>query len=84
MFSVEKVKHGKWIQNPYAKWCSICGRYYWRRDGEFWNYCPNCGSKMDKDLLERDHYDCTGCGFASTCTDEEQQQCLSRAARQFS
>ena len=53
---VELVRNGHWIeytkviiQEPYNKWeqawkCSKCGF-----DDEFvaYNYCPNCGAKMD-------------------------------------
>lgn len=48
---VEPVRHGYWIEdNPHcdglcSKWiCSECGE-----DGgdEYFNYCPNCGAKMD-------------------------------------
>lgn len=53
---VEPVRHGRWIEytkviipDPYNKWeqawkCSECGF-----DDGFvaYNYCPNCGAKMD-------------------------------------
>ena len=53
---VAPVKHGRWIEytkviipEPYNKWeqawkCSECGF-----DDGFvaYNYCPNCGAKMD-------------------------------------
>ena len=47
------VRHGKWAFNPgdafeamFAKpKCSECG--FESADG--WNYCPNCGARMDKD-----------------------------------
>lgn len=53
---VSPVRHGKWIEytkviipEPYNKWeqawkCSECGF-----DDGFvaYNYCPNCGAKMD-------------------------------------
>lgn len=70
----DPVKHGKWIEYPIAdemNQCSECGIL---RFGES-NYCPNCGAKMDGGEIH-DHYNCTGCGFMSTCTDEEAQQCL--------
>lgn len=52
----EPVKHGKWTRVDKNKYnddeatCSICGvtfasgysNPYW------WDYCPNCGAKMDE------------------------------------
>lgn len=38
-------KRGEWIEDKYTRKCSICGSTYWRRGGDEWNYCPNCGSK---------------------------------------
>lgn len=47
---VEPVKHGKWIGKPIAGYstvrCSICRTAYLENAGQ-WNYCPNCGAKMD-------------------------------------
>ena len=50
----EKQKQGKWIKadsqqffrkhHPYYT-CSICN---YRKGGK-WNYCPNCGAKMESD-----------------------------------
>ena len=49
---VAPVRHGHWIE----KWkydfgticdCSICGTRIFD-DGHTWNYCPNCGAKMDE------------------------------------
>lgn len=56
--NVATVRHGRWIEytkviipEPYNKWeqawkCSECGF-----DDGFvaYNYCPNCGAKMDGD-----------------------------------
>lgn len=39
------VKHGKWIADKYTRKCSECKSTYWMREGNEWNYCPNCGSK---------------------------------------
>lgn len=59
----EKVKHGRWeIGNilDYASRptgrkvgkCSVCGKLTpeWRRMTDYhnWQYCPNCGTKMDE------------------------------------
>lgn len=46
---VEPVRHGRWVAdltNPYGirYVCSVCGVVkQWKS-----NYCPNCGTKMDK------------------------------------
>lgn len=37
------VRHGRWDFDMSGAWCSVCGEY---SEGE-WNYCPNCGAKMD-------------------------------------
>lgn len=45
------VKHGKWIGKPVAGYstvrCSVCKEAYPENMGR-WNYCPNCGAKMDE------------------------------------
>ena len=86
----DAVKHGKWLPHPTEPdWdvCSVCGigthrrfhyddAVYGRYDvEESFIYCPHCGAKMDGGEIH-DHYNCTGCGFMSTCMDEEVQQCL--------
>ena len=56
---VQPVKHGRW--NRYET-CSICGVsksyfFYCTETGDWdgdWNYCPNCGAKMDADELEKE------------------------------
>lgn len=54
---VDPVKHGHWIevQRIHEKdhtaicECSLCGDTVWVYDGQrAWNYCPNCGAKMDE------------------------------------
>ena len=50
------VVHGRWEQIGYDKAmdrisCSVC-KEYWNicdNDTETFNYCPNCGAKMDGD-----------------------------------
>ena len=48
---VQPVKHGEWsqikiLQDGYkAKECSACKATFW--DLYHWNYCPNCGARMD-------------------------------------
>lgn len=51
-----KVRHGKWTrENNYGTWkCSECGCKVHRANplkGNIWNYnyCPNCGARMDED-----------------------------------
>jgi hypothetical protein len=47
-----EVVHGRWEQAEYHGFlrCSECKDVYiddtWVADGK-WNYCPNCGAKMD-------------------------------------
>lgn len=48
---VAPVRHGRWIeQEKYAFGvmydCSICDNRI-LDNGHSWNYCPNCGAKMD-------------------------------------
>ena len=42
--------YGHWIEKPYlfgtTRYCSVCGQNYGMPHGVF-NYCPNCGAKMD-------------------------------------
>ena len=46
---VEPVKHGEWDKKPFligtSYYCSECGDNF----GEPYNYCPNCGAKMDEE-----------------------------------
>lgn len=55
--ATSEVKHGHWIevQRIHEKdhtaicECSLCGDTVWVYDGQrAWNYCPNCGAKMDE------------------------------------
>jgi DNA-directed RNA polymerase subunit RPC12/RpoP len=46
--NVQETKHGKWEIMPHSllsNRCSSCGAVY--ETPEAWNYCPNCGTKMD-------------------------------------
>lgn len=43
---VAEVRHGKWNKNGNGRDCQICGFKYYANGG-FFNYCPNCGAKMD-------------------------------------
>ena len=48
-----EVVHGKWIDDTYSNGtydadCSICGESIkWNGCRNNFNYCPNCGAKMD-------------------------------------
>lgn len=45
---VEPVRHGRWIEGRDHLKCPVCRGLAKKdfRDG-CWNYCPNCGAKMD-------------------------------------
>lgn len=45
---VQEVRHGKWIKSKNERKCPICGYFYFTNIKSF-NYCPNCGAKMDKE-----------------------------------
>jgi hypothetical protein len=57
----EPVVHARWMHDPadianfYAGDCSNCGCAPKRRSMSFkpWDYCPNCGARMDADAPER-------------------------------
>ena len=49
---VVPVRHGRWIEQEKYTFgvmydCSICGNRI-LDNGHSWNYCPNCGAKMDE------------------------------------
>ena len=50
----KRVIRGEWVEKPYlfgtTKYCSRCGVNYGMPHGVF-NYCPNCGAKMDKEKI---------------------------------
>ena len=49
----EMIVHGKWVPSKFSgiMTCSVCKdcllENEWITRGK-WNYCPNCGAKMDK------------------------------------
>ncbi len=58
---VQEVRHGKWIYTSRSpEWadceCSECGyKDLFPNDIEcFYNYCPECGAKMDKEREKND------------------------------
>ena len=49
---VAPVRHGRWVEQEKYTFgtmydCSICGTRI-LDNGHSWNYCPNCGAKMDE------------------------------------
>ena len=49
--TIDPVKHGKWIWDDEGFHCSNCFYHAYGNTGEVlmgdWNYCPNCGAKME-------------------------------------
>ena len=47
---VVEPKRGRWINEPNCWYrCSVCGEHYPSIRGYMtYNYCPNCGAKMDE------------------------------------
>lgn len=55
----ESIKHGKWntvvnSNNHITYYCPICGSIFNKGCADLgdYNYCPNCGAKMDLDEVE--------------------------------
>ena len=46
---VQPVKHGRWM---YPFYCSECGFTPYYSSDLTYNYCPNCGARMDGDHNE--------------------------------
>ena len=50
---VAPVRHGRWVSIPHklARVCSVCNRdepyKFADIDANVYDYCPNCGAKMD-------------------------------------
>lgn len=51
----EPVRHGKWIKADSQQYfrkhypCFTCSECGYRKDSQKkWNYCPNCGCRMDE------------------------------------
>lgn len=62
-------RHGHWIEAKYPLFtCSECGATY-QDTGYGYNYCPNCGAKMDGACgrwhKQGDEYRCSECGDTS-------------------
>lgn len=55
---VAPVVHGRWIEKEKYTFgtmydCSICGTRI-LDNGHAWNYCPNCGARMDRETEGND------------------------------
>ena len=49
---VQEVRHGRWIVKDITPYCSVCHRpSEYECDGSHSKplFCPNCGTKMDKE-----------------------------------
>lgn len=47
----EPVRHGKWLTprgHENARCCSVCKCIYHKDSVQFYEYCPNCGAKMER------------------------------------
>ena len=57
---VAEVRHGRWVDKTDISRaaveqrvdCSVCGQIFWTMSALLFNYCPNCGARMDE---EADH-----------------------------
>ena len=55
---VAPVVHGRWVSVPHklARVCSVCNRdepyKFADIDVDVYDYCPNCGAKMDEEVSE--------------------------------
>lgn len=46
----EPIRHGHWILQANGHgMCSTCGIFVNLLNGMTWEYCPNCGAKMDEE-----------------------------------
>ena len=51
-----EVVHGWWEHAPdYAEYCSICGHYPDEEANHAYDYCPNCGAKMDGERKDNEN-----------------------------
>ena len=58
--TAEPVRHGKWIKADSQQYfrkhypCFTCSECGYRKDSQKkWNYCPNCGARMDGEVEGR-------------------------------
>ena len=58
---VAPVRHGRWVSVPHklARVCSVCNRdepyKFADIDADVYDYCPNCGAKMDGERKENEN-----------------------------
>lgn len=51
-YDVETVRHGRWKASGGLLECQNCGEIYSTlcgNEGKAWDYCPDCGARMDGD-----------------------------------
>lgn len=51
LIDVAPVVHGRWRYCGFLQECQTCGEIYSMHGGnagKSWNYCPNCGAKMQE------------------------------------
>lgn len=48
-----EVVHGRWRKQRNETKCSVCHFIYYSNH-DYFNYCPNCGAKMDGGRSERE------------------------------
>ena len=48
-----EVVHGRWVKRGNETKCSVCKFIYYSNKDNF-NYCPNCGAKMDGERKDND------------------------------
>lgn len=54
---VAEVRHGRWVDKTDISRaaveqrvdCSVCGQIFWTMSALLFNYCPNCGARMDEE-----------------------------------
>lgn len=44
--NVTEVKHGHWEKSNNKRTCPNC-EFFYHSNNDYYNYCPNCGTKMD-------------------------------------
>ena len=55
----EPIRHGKW-KYDYSmgmNYCSECGWGMVKGERRYYNYCPNCGARMDDNAPSEEAYD---------------------------
>ena len=60
--TINHVRHGKWIDSSNGWMCTSCEM----DTSKGWNYCPNCGAKMERPCDKCQEWDCYGCDYKQT------------------